>query len=66
LQADYLNKTFTREDNNKQVSCQAATPYTKQYNESGRSDIQILNVLCKSKIIIMNCKILLKPRSLSL
>ena len=37
----------TKSDNNKLVSCQALTPFTKIYIDTGRSNTRIMKVLRK-------------------
>ena len=37
----------SRSDNGKPVSCQALTPFTKIYSDTGRSDTRFVKVLCE-------------------
>jgi len=59
LQQQTFDKVFTREDNLKPLTCQAVTPYTKKFNNTGRSKVYTLNVQCKLFTVFMKNKIML-------
>ena len=47
----YVISHVNRNDHGKSIICQAATDYTKIFEEEGKSDIFRLNVLCEISLI---------------